>query len=140
MEAQIPCWQGSSASRVPNPEGSQTEEKIPSELKRFRARHDVGGRREAPRRGASGDENARQVTKCRHSADTQQSGGRGRPPLRRLQTGPGRLGAEDGAPSMTSTKEIVTSVMCEGCLRPVLISPMVRLLARVTVLQQALKR
>jgi hypothetical protein len=60
-----------------NPEVSQTEVKIPSEVKQFRARHDVGGRREAPRRGASGDENARQVTKCRHSADAQQSGGGG---------------------------------------------------------------
>jgi hypothetical protein len=61
-------------------------------------------------------------------------------PLRRILTGPGRLGAEDGAPSMTRTREIVTRVVCEGCLLPVLISPMVRLLARVAVLQQALKR
>jgi hypothetical protein len=57
-------------------EASQDKVKIPPEFKWFHVRQEVRDRREAPRRGASGDENARQVSICRHTAAARHSGGR----------------------------------------------------------------
>src|SRR5215475_13062762 len=77
------------------PEASQTEVKIPPEVKWFRVRHEVGGRHEAPRRGARGDEKTRQVSICRHSAVAPQcgGGGLGRPAASQNANGTWRVGS-----------------------------------------------
>jgi hypothetical protein len=84
------------------------------------------------------------LDRCRYSVtarphDSTAAVVRTRPPPPGMQMGPGGLGAEAGAASMTSTREILTRVVCEGCPHPVLIPLRVRFLARVVVPQQASK-